>query len=1498
LSDIIDQTPQSLAPAQHSGPSSSITSQPAPPPSSIMAQPAHPPSSIMAQPAHPPSSIMAQPAHPPSSIMAQGGSVVVAPQLVGCIVAGSVHHNINIIMPSHGADEELPKVKDKHKSNMKKKFGSIFEGLGKRGNPTLLDKIYTELYITAGESEGVNKEHEVRQIEDTARTKAFQDDAINCNDIFRSLDPKTEEHNDKSQSKQEVPIRTVLTNGIAGIGKTVSVQKFILDWAEGIANQDVDFVFALPFRDLNLIKDACNLLKLLSDFHPDLTDMKDAKKVVDGKVVFIFDGLDESQLPLCFHNNKRLSNVTETTSVDVLLTNLIKGNLLPSALLWITSRPAAVDKIPSDCFDRVTEVRGFNDPQKEEYFKKRFSDNENLASKIISHIKTSRSLHIMCHIPVFCWITAKVFGEMLSENDHGKVPLTEMYIRFLLTLTNMKNKKYHGENEPDPRNLSEPDVQIILKLGKLAFQNLEKSNRVFSEDYLREFGIDVNEAFLLSGMCTEIFREEDPMFQAKMYSFVHLTIQEFFAALYVASSYASENVNPFRLRDYQELPRKNDSVSGDTYFGDRDDDCRDDDGRDDDGRDDDGRDDDGRDDDCWDDDCRDDDGRDDDGRDDDGRDDGYSDDDGRDDGYSDDDCRDDDGRDDDGRDDDGRVDDYWDDDCRDDDCRDDGYSDDDCRDDDGRDDDGRDDDCRDDDGRDDDFREDDFREDDGRDDDYREDDCRDDDGRDDDGRDDDGRDDDCRDDDCRDDDCRDDGYSDDDCRDDDGRDDDGRDDDYWDDDGRDDDCRDDGYGDDDGRDDDFREDDCRDDDGRDDDGRDDDYREDDCRDDDGRDDDGRDDDGRDDDCRDDDYWEDDCRDDDGRDDDCRDDDYWEDDCRDDDGRDDDCRDDDYWEDDCRDDDGRDDDGRENDCKDDGDSDEGYRDDSWSEDEDYRPQHRGSQQLQKTLHDLQRSAVDESLNSETGHLDLFLRFLLGISLETNQILLKSLKLQTEGDAESIQKTIQYIKDRLSDKKQRQYPSPERCINLFHCLIELNDTLFVNIILKLGKVAFQNLEKSNLVFSEDDLIGCGIDVKEAFLLSGMCTEIFREEDPMFRTKTYSCVHLPVQEFFAALYVSCVYAEECCGRSVEERDRSPRPLPLFSSGHLTGDQSDPLEKLQTEGDTESIQKTIQYIKDKLSPGNHGNQVFVVFLKQYSSVQCFNLLLCLMELNNNSPVEEIQSRTERKLTPGQCSALAYMLLMSEEVLGEFDMRKYSTTLEGGRRLVPVGRHCRKAMEVQEDCYDTLGSSLTSEKSHLTELDLSYNKLTNTGVERISTGLMSPQCKLKILILVRCEVTSCGSLSLALAASQLEELHLSCNTLGDMGQKRLSAGLEDPHCQIQKLGLRQCNLSELSCESLASVLCSNSTLKELDLRDNNLGDSGVELLSAELGDPRCASQVLGLSGCLVTEEGCASLASALGSNPSHLRELDLSFNHPGDSGVKLLSDRLEDPHCRLEKLM
>ncbi|XP_052323133.1 NLR family CARD domain-containing protein 3-like isoform X2 [Oncorhynchus keta] len=413
------------------------------------------------------------------------------------------------------------------KSNLKKKCQCVFEGIAKQGNPTLLNKIYTELYITEGGTGEVNNEHELRQIETTTRKQARPETAIKCNDIFKPL------------TGQDKIIRTVLTKGVAGIGKTVSVQKFILDWAEGKANQDVKFVFAFPFRELNLMKgDKNTFIELLNHLSME-TKQPRISNYDKYKVLFIFDGLDECRLPLDFQKNKICCDVSESTSVDVLLTNLIKGNLLPSALLWITTRPAAANKIPSVCVDQVTEVRGFNDPQKEEYFRKRFSD-EDLASRIISHIKTSRSLHIMCHIPVFCWISATVLEHML-EHKREEMPktLTEMYTHLVVFHTKQNNEKYLGKEETGPHWSKES----ILSLGKLAFQQLVNGNLIFYEEDLKEAGIDVIEASVYSGLCTQLFREECGLYQNKVYCFVHLSIQEFLAAVYVFLSFINNNEN-------------------------------------------------------------------------------------------------------------------------------------------------------------------------------------------------------------------------------------------------------------------------------------------------------------------------------------------------------------------------------------------------------------------------------------------------------------------------------------------------------------------------------------------------------------------------------------------------------------------------------------------------------------------------------------------------------------------------------------------------------------------------------------------------------------------------------------------------------------------------------------------------------------------------------------------------------------------------------------------
>uniref|UniRef100_A0A3B1IW34 NACHT domain-containing protein n=1 Tax=Astyanax mexicanus TaxID=7994 RepID=A0A3B1IW34_ASTMX len=403
--------------------------------------------------------------------------------------------------------ELSPPCHRKLKSTLKKKFHKINEGISDPGTSILLNEIYTDLYITEGGSGEVNNEHEVRQIEAASRRSVTQETPIKCNDLF------------KDQS-----IRTVLTKGVAGIGKTVSVQKFILDWTEGKANQDVFFVFPLPFRELNLIKTKkLSLVDLLYQFFKDTKDLK-PKDYHCYKVMFIFDGLDECRLTLDFQNNKRVSDVTQSASVDVLLTNLIQGNLLPSALLWITTRPAAANQIPPDCIDQVTEVRGFNDPQKEEYFRKRIRD-QSLAKRIITHIRSSRSLYIMCHIPVFCWISATVLERMLGEAEGGEIPktLTQMFTHFLIFQLKHRSQKYQRESDVDLDQTRE----IILALGKLAFQQLEKGNLIFYEEDLRECSIDVREVSVYSGVCTQIFRQESGLHLGKVFSFVHLSVQEF-----------------------------------------------------------------------------------------------------------------------------------------------------------------------------------------------------------------------------------------------------------------------------------------------------------------------------------------------------------------------------------------------------------------------------------------------------------------------------------------------------------------------------------------------------------------------------------------------------------------------------------------------------------------------------------------------------------------------------------------------------------------------------------------------------------------------------------------------------------------------------------------------------------------------------------------------------------------------------------------------------------
>ncbi|XP_063762856.1 NACHT, LRR and PYD domains-containing protein 14-like isoform X3 [Eleginops maclovinus] len=829
----------------------------------------------------------------------------------------------------------LQEVLDEHRITLRRRWERVSEGTDE--SETLLNSIYTELYITQGQSEEVNTQHEVRQLETASKKKTLHDTRIKCNDIFKAL------------PDQQTRIRAVLTNGVAGIGKTFSVQKFTLDWAEGLENQDVSLVIPLSFRELNLVKDEqYSLLRLIHVFHPALQKVT-AEQLAVCKVLFIFDGLDESRLSLEFRNNEVVSDVSQQSSVKMLLTNLIRGKLLPSALVWITSRPAAANQIPPECVDRVTEVQGFTDAQKEEYFRRRSRDEE-LSSRIISHMKSSRSLHIMCLIPLFCWITAAVVDHMLTTDQRGKLPktLTDMYSHFLLVQTKRKKQKYEGGHERSPQQLTEADKGVLLKLGRLAFEHLEKGDIIFYQEDLERCGLDVTEALVHSGVCTEVFKGESVIFQKTVYCFVHLSFQEFLAAVYMLHCYTNRDTAV--LKDFLEKD---------------------------------------------------------------------------------------------------------------------------------------------------------------------------------------------------------------------------------------------------------------------------------------------------------------------------------------------------WVDDNSDD---------------------------------------SKDVYPSLDAFLMRVVEKYLRSKNGDLDLFVRFLHGLTLESNQRLLEGLLGRTDNSPEIIHRAT----DNLKEIRSLEI-SDYRSINIFHCLTEMKD--------------------------------------------------------------HSVLH-EITEFLKSV------------------NRSKR-----------------------------------------------------------------------------------------LSVNHCSALAYKLQMSEEVLDELDLEQYNTTEEGHPRLIPVVRICREAVIPYLGFLDweVVASALRSGPSSLTELDL-CDDLEDSVVEVLSSELKSPNCRLETLRLSRCSLSeiSCAALLSALKSnpSHLRDMVLSDNDLQDSGVKLLSDLLENPHCRLETLRLKSCSLSEISCAALASALKSNpSHLRELDLSENYLQDSGVKLLSDFLESPHCRLHALGLRWCSLSEISCAALVSALKSNPSHLRELDLSDNDLQDSGVKLLSDLLGSPHCRLETL-
>ncbi|XP_048093205.1 ribonuclease inhibitor-like [Alosa alosa] len=485
-----------------------------------------------------------------------------------------------------------------------------------------------------------------------------------------------------------------------------------------------------------------------------------------------------------------------------------------------------------------------------------------------------------------------------------------------------------------------------------------------------------------------------------------------------------------------------------------------------------------------------------------------------------------------------------------------------------------------------------------------------------------------------------------------------------------------------------------------------------------------------------------------------------------------------------------------------------------------------------------------------------------------------------------------------------------------------------LIALGKLAYEQLEKGNLIFYEDDLRDSGIDVREAAVHCGICTQIFHEESGLHQEKLYCFVHLSIQEYLAALYVILMFITE--GKDLMSPQQAPRAVessPVHNS--MTTLQKSAVDKALEHEDghfdlflrfllglsLESNQKLLRGLLQRVH--NEGKEEITSYIKTKireipSSEKVVNLFHCLNEVNDHSLVTEVQSflsagtLSAAKLSSTQWSALVFVLLTSEEKLDVFDLKKYSRCDECLLRLQPVMEESQKALlnscGLTERSCAGLASVLTKASSRLKDLDLSDNNIGDSGVQKLCCGLGNPNCALETLRLSDCSITEKGYSGLASALrvnpKYLRDLDLRGNDPGKSGVKLLLDLKEDPQYTLRNVQFLKSSAAEEACAAVASAVGSNPLLMTtLNLSNHIPGDLGVTQLCALLQDPHCTLQTLRLSYCSIGEEGFRALASALRSNPSHMRELQLSYNKAGDSGVKHLSSLLEDPNCKLEKL-
>ncbi|XP_034405687.1 NLR family CARD domain-containing protein 3 isoform X2 [Cyclopterus lumpus] len=418
---------------------------------------------------------------------------------------------------------------------LKRKYGEVCEESAMQGGRRPFDDVFTDLNITSTCDNGPNIEHEVMTIEKLDSNKKAGK-LLSTKDIF------------SAERLEHSHLRFMLITGVAGSGKSMAVRRLILDWIEERSHQHVSFLFPLPFRELKRFENSkVSLLEIIQTLYPETKKLRDEDyRCNDCIIMFVFDGLDEYNGTLDFQNTSILSDIKDPTTLNVIVVNLLRERLLYRSLSLVFSRPQVNHCIPWDtCYDEV-DVRGFGDPQKDEYFQKSFKDPDQ-AARVIAYINSSQTLRIMCHLPLFCSLVADEYKHIFRGQATWAEPprsITYMYTKLVLAL-----RQHRIFRAPD-RSL-EKERDFLTQVGKLAFNMLEQGQYKIAKHDWKEVGINDVELVINSGLCTQYITKPHVLHQVKVISFIHPTMQEYLAALYVFLTFTNQGKNIYeqQLKD-------------------------------------------------------------------------------------------------------------------------------------------------------------------------------------------------------------------------------------------------------------------------------------------------------------------------------------------------------------------------------------------------------------------------------------------------------------------------------------------------------------------------------------------------------------------------------------------------------------------------------------------------------------------------------------------------------------------------------------------------------------------------------------------------------------------------------------------------------------------------------------------------------------------------------------------------------------------------------------